>query len=223
MELEAKGQLNEAQANMAMGQALGTGIQRMFSHKTDTAGMVIDVLCIVASIALLPTGIGALGFLGLVGGGMLLYMDGKAYGMELGGDDAAAEKYKKETERLRLFATLITLPDFGWNGLKAVRELKEVRSMIAMDRATARAAEGLAQPTARADRAARYHQIAERAHLRTQIRTQQIQASLKLEMAPRGVAAGGIGILLHDEITSKESYLHETARRLSVHLTSVHK
>lgn len=104
-----------------------------------------------------------------------------------------------------------------------MRELQEIRQLRVLDRATATAAEGLAARTARAARAQRFAQIAERANLRAQIRSRQIVASLKLEMMPRALASGSVGLLLREEISSDETALRQTMQRLRVHCTGTHR
>ncbi len=224
MEQEMQAQMAEAQANTAAFQMIGRGVNRALTkHRDDFAGLVFDVVCVAASIALLPTGLGVIGLAGLVGGSFLLGADRIAYGMEVGGYDEGAEEFKKKTEGFRIAATIMTLPDLAFGGLRAVRELQEVRTLLAVDRTTARAAEAIGSRMSKADRAARCAQIAERANLRTQIRGKQIAASLKLEMAPRAAATGGTSMFLHEEVTNDESALHAIARQLTFHVTSVHK
>ena len=223
-EMQAESQRIEMEGNRALVGAVGRGIDRMIhSHQDDAAGVALDVLCIALSIALMPTGIGALGLMGLAGGAILLGADGVAYAKEVGGDEEGAEVWKHQTEGLRIVATVMTLPDLAFGGMKAVRELQEIRELRTLDRTTAVAAEGLAARTARTARAQRYAQIAERANLRAQIRTRQIVASLKLEMVPRALATGSVGLLLREEISSDETALRQTMQRLRVHCTGTHR
>ena len=223
LEAEGKAALQESQANLAMGQAMAQGLSRMFtSHVDDGAGVVLDVLCIALSIALLPTGIGALGFVGLVGGAFLLGTDGAAYAMEMSGDDEGAESFKKQTERYRIFATLMTLPDVAYGGVKLVKELVEVKELRAMDRITAQAATNMSARTTNAARVERLHQIAARANLRAQIRSEQIAAALKLEATGKVAGAGSVGLLMREEIQTDESLLHQFLKYLQVHCTAVH-
>ncbi|MBB6253243.1 hypothetical protein [Nitrospirillum iridis] len=224
MEAQGKAALAESQANLAMGQAMGRVIDRMFtSHRDDGVGVALDVLCVVASLALIPTGLGALGIAGLIGGAMLLGMDGTAYAMELAGSDESAEDFKKQTEAWRIVATVMTLPDIVVGGPKALKELAEARELLQADMTTARTAETLAARTANGSRAERYAQIAERANLRTQIRAKQIHAAMSLEVAPRAAGVGSGFLLIREEILGDESALHEIARRLQVHSVSVHR
>jgi hypothetical protein len=217
-EMEAESQRLQAQGNMAMANAIGSGISRMFhSHQDDAAGVALDVLCVALSIALLPTGLGAIGLLGLAGGAILLGADGVAYAKEIGGDEEGAEVWKHQTEGLRIVATVMTLPDMAFGGVKAVRELQEIRELRMVDRSTATAAERLMTRTSNAQRGARYAQIAERANLRAQIRTRQIIASMKLEITPRAAGVASVGLLLREEITGDHSAFQETLRRLRVH------
>ena len=219
-EMQAESDRIQAEGNMALARAIGGGIDRMIhSHRDDAAGVALDVLCVALSIALLPTGIGAIGLMGLVGGAILLGADGVAYAKEIGGDEEGAEVWKHQTEGLRIAATVMTLPDLAFGGVKAVRELQEVRELRAIDRTTATAAESLAARTARAARAQRYAQIAERANLRAQIRSEQIVASLKLEMTPRAAAVAGVGLLVREEVSSDESMIRRVMQRLRIHCT----
>lgn len=223
-EMQAQSARIQAEGNMALARAIGSGIDRMIhSHQDDAAGVALDVLCVALSIALLPTGVGALGLMGLVGGAILLGADGVAYAKEIGGDEEGAEVWKHQTEGLRIAATVMTLPDLAFNGVKAVRELQEIRELRLLDRSTATAAEGLAARTARASRAQRYAQIAERANLRAQIRSKQIIASIKLEMVPRAAAVGGVSLLVREEITSDKTALKRTMERLRIHCTGNHR
>ncbi len=215
----------EAQADMAMGQMMNRVVDRMMhTHRDDGVGVALDVLCIALSIALIPTGVGlvttAAGIAAL-GGIALLGMDGVAYGMELAGDDAGAETVKKNTEVYRIIATVMTLPDLFRGGYVAIRELKEVTQALPMARRTAATAERLSASTVDAHRADRYMQVAERAHLRAQIRVRQIAGSLKHEIAPRGAGGGSFGLLIREEIQNKDSLLQEVMRRLQVHAATV--
>ena len=223
LEQQGEAQIAEAEANLAMGRAIGRVFERMGSNKMDGVGVALDILCVAASIALLPTGLGMVGLVGLFGGSLLLYTDGKAYGMELAGDDEGAEAYKKQTEKMRIFATILTLPDLAYGGFKAVRELQEIREMRVLDRTTASAATNMAARTEQAARAERLAQIAERANLRAQLRTKQIMASIKLEMVPRAAGSIATGLLLKDEIKENESVMQEFFRRLHIHCVALHR
>ena len=224
MEQQGQAEIAQGQAYMAMGQAMDRAVGRILTnHRDDGAGVALDVLCIALSLALLPTGIGVLGMMGLVAGAGLLYMDGKAYLKEMGGDEAGAEAYKRQTESWRIVATLMTLPDIGYGGAKAIRELQEIRELRAADRLTATTATQLGARTQNAQRAQRYAQIAERANLRAQIRTQQVIASLKLDVTPRLGGIGSVGLLVREEVTSDQSLLHTFLSRLRIHATAVQR
>lgn len=218
---EAK--MAEAKANMAMGQAAGRALHRMFtSHQDDGLGVALDIICVVASLALLPE-IAFLGAFALAGSAILLATDGSAYGMELAGEDGQAEEIKKLTESLRLFATVMTLPDLAFGGFKAIREFQTVRGLRAASQTTARTAEALGARTGNAARATRYEVIAQRANQRTQIRTKQLQRLMRLELGPRGAGAGSTGLIVREEILNDESALHAFVRRLNIHIVSTHK
>ena len=223
-EMQAESARIQAEGNMALGRAIGGAIDRMIhNHQDDAAGVALDVLCIALSIALLPTGLGALGVMGLVGGAILLGADGVAYAKEMSGDEEGAEVWKHQTEALRIVATVMTLPDLAFGGLKAIRELQEIRQLRTLDRATATAAEGLAARTARAARAEKFAQIAERANLRAQIRSRQIAAAIKLEITPRAATVAAIGLLLREEIAGDESAMKKVFERLRVHCIGTHR
>ena len=223
--LEAQGRaaIEQGKANLAMGQAASQVFSRILhTHQDDGAGVVFDVVCIALSIALLPTGLGALGIMGLAGGCILLVADGAAYGQELAGDDAGAEQLKKSTERLRIVATVMTLPDIAYGGAKMVKELLEIRELRAIDRATAQAATSMTTRTTNAARAERLRQIAERANLRAQIRGEQIAAAMRLEMSSKTVGAGSAALLVREEIHNEDSLLQQFFRYLQVHCTGLH-
>ena len=149
--------------------------------------------------------------------------DGAAYALELDGSDEKAEAFKKTTERFRLIATIMTLPDVAYGGVKLVKELVEIRELRAMDRITAQAATNMSARTSNAARAERLHQIAARANLRAQIRTEQISAALKLEATSKVAGAGSVGLLVREEVQTDESVLHQFLSYLQVHCTAVHR
>jgi hypothetical protein len=224
LEMEGQAMIAQSQAELAMGQAINKVVSRAFTaHRDDGLGVALDIVCIGLSIALIPTGLGFVGLMGFVGGAFLLGADSYAYALELGGADADAEAFKKQTEKYRIIATVMTLPDVVYGGFKAVRELQEIRELRALDEATARAAERLGASTSDGARAVRYEQIAEKAHLRSQIRTEQIKAAFAHEIAPRGSGVGGTVLLIREEITSDESSLKDALRRLNIHSLSVRR
>ena len=224
LEQEGRAAELQSQADMAMGRALGQAVDRMVrNHRDDGVGVALDILCIGLSIALLPTGLGALGVLALAGGVVLLASDGAAYASELAGDDQMAEAIKKKTEVLRIIATVATLPDAVFGGIKAVQELREVSALLPRATRTAASAESMAARTANAARAERFAQIAQRAHLRAQLRQEQIFALLRLEIAPRGAGSISTGLLMREEITGDHSTMNSVVRRLRLHMTATHR
>jgi hypothetical protein len=223
MEAEGRAAIEQSKASAAMGQAATQVMSRLFAaHKDDGVGVVFDVVCVALSIALIPTGLGALGVMGLIGGSILLGTDGYAYALELGGDDAGAEDFKKVTEPYRLAATVMTLPDIAYGGAKMIRELAEIRELRAVDRSIARTATNMSARTTNATRAQRFRQIAEKANLRAQIRSEQIAATLKLDATNRISGAGSVGLFVREEIQSNESLLHQFMQYLQVHFVAIH-
>ena len=119
-------------------------------------------------------------------------------------------------------ATVATLPDLAWGGAKAIREFREVRELGKVDRMTANTAAALAARTANASRAARYADIAERARLRTQLRSEQIRGAILHEFSPSVAGTRGMFLLGREEWTTDESLLNEFLRRIRVHVVAVH-
>ncbi len=214
----------EAQANLALGQAISRGIGTLMKHHADdAAGVAIDLIGVAIFILLLPTGVSEIAFIGAAGGAILLGTDGYAFALEMGGDDKGAEQFKKRTESIRLAATIMTLPDLFYGGYKVIREIREIKELTAADRATSTAASGLAQRTATAQRADRYMQVVERANLRAQIRSEQLTALRRLEVRPRGAELGGVGLFVREEIINDKSLMNQLARRLQMTCIAVHK
>jgi uncharacterized membrane protein len=213
----------ESQANLAAGQAMSQVFSRIFtSHQGDGIGVALDILCIALSVALIPTGLGVLGIAGTIGGAFLLGTDATAYALELGGNDQGAESFKKVTETYRIIATVMTLPDIAYGGAKLVRELVEIRDLRAVDQVTAQAATNMSARTANAARAERLQQIAAKANLRAQIRSEQIAAALKLEATGKAAGAVSVGLLVREEIQADESLLRQFLQYLQIHCSAVH-
>ena len=220
---EGNAELASAQAQVEAGRAMADTMSKLLAaHSDDGIGVVFDVVCVGMSVALFASGIGALGLMALGGSLVLLGTDGTTYGLEMAGDEEKAEWFRKTTENVRIIATVATLPDLGWGGLKAVREFQEIRQLRAVARATATTADAMAARTANAARAERYAQVAKRAHLRSQIREEQIRGLLLHEFSPRGAGVGSLGLLFKEELGTDESALHTFLRRLQLHCVATH-
>ncbi len=115
------------------------------------------------------------------------------------------------------------MPDIAYGGFKAIRELQEIKGLRGLDQATAATAESLAARTTRASRASRYQQIAERAHLRAQIRMQQISAILRLKMTAKAAGTASTALLVREEYEDDPSAFGIIMSRLQVHSTTTHK
>lgn len=88
-------ELASSQANLAASQALGSALGKLFtSHADDGAGVILDIVCVGLSVALIFTGIGALGAIAFAGSVVLAGADGIAYAKEMGGDEEGAEAFK---------------------------------------------------------------------------------------------------------------------------------
>ncbi|MEE3627489.1 hypothetical protein UCD39_26530 [Nitrospirillum sp. BR 11752] len=230
MEAEGQAAIAQGQANMAMAQAM-TSMFNKIPHKDDALGVTLDIICFAASIALIPTGLGALGFIAFLGGTFLLGADGAIYGLELAGQDDKAKSLRERTETLRIIATVMTLPDLAVGGYRALQELKETRELLRADVVTANAAEKLGGQTANVVRADRYVQVAERAHLRSQLRAQQIRAAITLDIIPRFAGLGSDGLMAREQFfpDSEPSngirigLSHQVAERLKLHSIAVQR
>ena len=76
LEAEGEAQLQQSEAEMAMGNAMAQVIGRaLHSHQGDGVGVALDVVGVVLSLALIPTGLGVVGLVGLVGSAFLLGTD----------------------------------------------------------------------------------------------------------------------------------------------------
>lgn len=222
LEAEGRAEAANTQANLAIGQAMARTLGRMVSsHRDDGVGVALDVLCIALSVALIPSGLGVLGVVAAIGGTFLLGADGTAYALELGGYDEGAETVKEQTERLRIIATVMTLPDIAYGGAKMIQELIEIKNLRAMDQVTAQAATSMTARTVNAVRAERLQQIAARANLRAQIRSEQIATALKLEATGKVAGAGSVALPVREERQGDESLLHQFLSYLQVHCTVV--
>lgn len=122
---------------------------------------------------------------------------------------------------LRVVATIMTLPDVGWNGFQTIQESREVQAMRVLDRATAFAATASATRTSNAGRIARLQDVAEKANLRAQLRTEQIRAVLRLDLPDKGAGVGSAVLLVREEYRNDDRALHTLARRLQVHCMAI--
>ncbi len=217
-------QVAQSENSLAMGQALAQAVGSIrMQHKADAAGVALDVICVALSIGVMATGLGTLGAIALIGGVFLLGADGVAYGFELEGRGDVSEEIKRKTEILRLAATIMTLPDAAWGGLKAIREFSEIRNLRSVSRSTALAGETLAVRTANAARASQYTQIAERAKLKAQIRTEQLRGLFLHELTPRATVPASLYLLLRDELDpDNRSIIATLLQRLTFHVMTVH-
>lgn len=116
---------------------------------------------------------------------------------------------------------MATLPDGLAGGWRYLREIGEIREALAVDRTMAATAEHLAAHANGAARVSQYQRIAEGAHLRSQLRTEQLRACLKLEITPRGAGLGSAGLLLREEWLNNDSMLHAFLQRLQIHVSAV--
>ena len=222
LEMQADAQIAQAQAETQALRAIANSpiFQRFTQHADDGTAVALDAIAVVASLILLPTGLGFLGGMALVGAGVLLASDGTIYGLEMAGYDKDADWVRDETEIARIAATAMTLPDLAVNLPKALREVREASELLRADRTTAQTAQRLGARTAVKARAAKYADIVERANLRTQLRIKQIQASLSLEIAPRVAGVPGTGLLLREEITGDATLTKQVARWLRMHIVA---
>lgn len=214
----------QAASYVSLNQTLDATVHRALTeHRDDAAGVALDVLCVALSLALLPTGLGAFAVVGIVGSSFLLATDTVIYGVEISDNEKGAEWLKNHTLLLRVLATVMTLPDVAYGGLKIINEMREISELRLIDKVTAATATALGSRATSAARVDRYMQIAERAHLRTQIRTQQISAMLKFEITPRVAGVGSAGLLVREQLTENKEALQNIMERIKVHVIGVKK
>ncbi|MGI4793749.1 MAG: hypothetical protein ACRYG8_06610 [Janthinobacterium lividum] len=213
-------QVEQAEANAAM----VASIRSMMTEKRmDGLGVVLDVICVVASIGAVMTGVGVIGLIAFGGGIVLLAADGAAFGAEVADNNALAEIIKKKTEILRVAAMVASLPDLAYGGVKLLKEMGEVRELKLADDLSSSAATSLQKRTMDASRASEYAQIAEKARLRSQIRSEQLMGLWKHEMTPRATVPPALMLLLKEEYGSEnDSVTSRFLKSLSFHVISVH-
>ena len=212
----------QAASYVSLNQTINATVHRALTeHRDDAAGVALDVLCVALSLALLPTGLGALALVGLVGSSFLLATDTVIYGLEISDSEKGAEWVRSHTLLLRILATVMTLPDVAYGGLKIISEMREINELRLIDKATAATATALGGRATNAARADRYMQIAERAHLRTQIRTQQISAMLKLEITPRVAGVGSASLLVREQLIENKEALQKIMEQIKIHVIGV--
>ena len=142
--------------------------------------------------------------------------------MEIGGNDELAETIKKRTEVFRIIATVMTLPDAAWGGMKAIREFQEVRQLRATSQATGDIAGTLANRTANAARAERYAQIVERAQRRAQVHADKLRHLFLHELTPRATVPPSVYLLLREELDKENhSVIASFLQRLTFHVVVV--
>ena len=180
MEISGEAQLQQAQTDLAVGQAIDSAVEQhiwlpvhefLLRHKlvADGVGVALDVVGVVAGgvfvISAAPEIIGGaavVGTLGLVtgvsaafGSAVLLVIDGTVFGLEVSGDKGRAERYEnfKSVQWMRIVATVLLLPDVAVGGTRALREIGQLGNE-AREAATA-SSEAARSASAASDRVAR--------------------------------------------------------------------
>ncbi len=234
MERYGEAELQNAQMQRAQAQMISNALGRVWEKKnrSDGVGVLLDVLAVGLTVAALGTGIGALAFVGLMGGCALLSMDGYAYAAEIAGYDEYAESVKRVTAGPRLIATAMTLPDAAWGGYKVVREMVELKSLRAASMVTAgraqaqaarvaRGADGLAEAQ-RLSYARRYAEIGEHARARAASKAARLRSMWVHEVTPRATVPGSVYLLLDDELKpDNQDMVARYMRQYAFHVTAV--
>ncbi len=175
MEIQGEAQMQQSQADLAMGQAIDSTIEKhvwlpihdfLLRHKllADGVGVALDVVGVVAGVAFvivalpeLAGGAVAIGTLGLVtgvsaavGSLVLLGVDGAVFGLEASGNTGRAEEVEnsRTIQWLRIGATVMLLPDVAVGGVRALGEIGKLGT-------EAREAEAATSEAARNAQAAR--------------------------------------------------------------------
>ena len=155
MEIQGEAEMQQGQADLAMGQAIDSAIEKhiwlpvhdfLLRHKllADGVGVALDVVGVVAGVvfvvAALPEIAGGaivIGTLGLVtgvsaavGSLVLLGVDGTVFGLEASGNRGRAEEVEnnKTIQWLRIGATVMLLPDVAVGGVRALGEIGKLGS-----------------------------------------------------------------------------------------------
>ena len=153
MEISGEAQLQQAQTDLAVGQAIDSAVEQhiwlpvhefLLRHKlvADGVGVALDVVGVVAGVAFAITaapeiigGAAVVGTLGLVTGGVafvgsvaLLGIDGTVFALEVSGDKGRAERFEssKTTQWTRIAATVMLLPDVAVGSVRALREIGQL-------------------------------------------------------------------------------------------------
>lgn len=254
-EQQGEAALMQSKIAMAQGQminnAMSTLYQRAFSreHKADTEGVILDAVAIGLTIGFVA---GPLGVAALIGGIVLLGLDGIAWGMEMGGDDEGAEWLKKTDRPLRWIAIGAAVPDAAYGLVKVFRELPEVgRTMAELRAGRLSSTSTAARATADAERAGReagavgidaasharkaefarrYQAIAARAQQRATGKAQQLsQAWAKLgslalhEVSPRLSVPETLRLMYGEFTPAEKQEAAEFLKRYVFHVVSVHR
>ncbi len=215
-----RAQVQQADANMAM---IASIKSMMTEKRMDGLGVMLDAICVMASIGAVMTGVGVISLIAFGAGIVLLSADGAAFGAEIADNDALADIIKKKTEILRVVAMVASLPDLGYGGIKLLKEMGKVRQLKLEDDLSHSAATSRQSRTTNASHAADYAQIAEKARLRSQIRSEQLMGLLKHEMTPRVTVSPSFMLLLREEYGNEnDSATSRFLKSLSFHFVSVH-
>ncbi len=247
MAVQGQMAVQQGQTELALGQAIDGAIATAYhkvtgKYRDDSEGIAFDVAAVALSAFLLLTGTAeVLGIVAAVGGVALLVMDGAAYGTELAGDDATADKIKDVTFPFRCLAMVATLPDAAWNVGKVLAEGGKLSAEAAridstVSRATADAARSTRAAAASGDmvessraatRAQKYAAIGERARLKAVAARQKLAAFLSANAAARALIVPSTVLLIKEvrEDDSKDwrGELNGWLSRYVFHISSVHR
>jgi hypothetical protein len=151
MELEGQAELQQAEAQRAYGQAVVQTMSEWFSNKDNahTAGLVIDIIGLLAFACLFIPGVGEVEMAaavsagnvtaGLAGAGAMMgaWVDGRYLWLSYNGNGEAQKKQAAKdfendpyTQSMSVAAALLALPDFIVGGIATVRDLRALPQEI---------------------------------------------------------------------------------------------
>ena len=254
MEQQGKAQMLQGEIAMAQGRAISGAFSTLWDrawnkNRSDTEGVILDVLAVGLSIGFMAP---PFGLIALVGGVALLGMDGYIWGQEMAGEDERAEETKHTLKLYRWGAAIACLPDALWGlgkvaidlpkilesvgELKAARAGEEAKAWRAQTgsgnsgRAAITADANSALQARKADMARRFATLAENARKRAAAKALELGkkwaelGQIAVHEAPPRLMLGETFRLMYNELTPKDKQeAVQILRNYAFHVVSVHK
>lgn len=247
MEMIGRQEIEQGQAQAAVGQAIDDKLASVWrnnfgltAHQSDGVGVAIDAVGVGLSLVLASLGpLEVLGLIALVGGAVVLVLDGAAYTTEMAGHEEIAKTVRYYTFYPRCLATLATLPDALWNIGKVVLDAGELSADAARSLSTAgRASDDAARVTRSAkiqsdaaskardlQYAKRYSEIGAAALQRAQAAQRRLAVFVTAQSTTRGLISPGIVLLTKEAVDDPENRpkIQAILSRYVFHVSAVHR